>query len=43
MEEAKKKYKSEDEFIKVISNITMFNKEELKRYSGNQKIIWDAF
>ena len=37
MDEARKCYKSEDEFVKAVSNITMFNRDEMKIYAGNQK------
>ena len=37
MAEARKSFSTEEEFVKKVSNITMFDKEEMKKYTGNQE------
>jgi hypothetical protein len=40
MEQGRKLYENENEFVKAVSNITMFNKSELQIYSCLQKEMW---
>lgn len=43
MTEYRKKFNSEEEFIRAVSSITMFNTEELMTMSFLQKEMWDRF
>jgi hypothetical protein len=43
MEEGRKLYEKEEDFVNAVSNITMFNKKELQTYSCRQKEMWEVF
>ena len=43
MAEEKKKWESEEEFVKMVAGITMLNKAALMEMSFKQKEMWERF
>jgi hypothetical protein len=43
MDEARKRYADEELFVRAVSSITMFNKDQLLALTLEQKEMWDRF